>query len=151
MSLESERRANGAALEANRRAGGAAMEASRRAGGAALVAQRRGEQLQRDINSLGVRRVSQRTLRQVQPRGGIPGGMSTAFWSDHARAPSSGGGIASPLTETAYTDRQYHPDQTLLSTDGLLSFKVKPLKQLTQKDANDAEVVQIFAAPVTTP
>lgn len=149
MSLESERRANGAALEASRRAGGAAMEASRRAGGAALVAQRRGEQLQRDINSLGVRRVSQRTLRQVQPRGGIPGGMSTAFWSDNARAPSAGGGIAGPLVEPDAKQRAWWPNG-YATTDGLLVLPA--IKTLKLQDANGEPVeVQLADVSAVTP
>lgn len=154
MSLESERRANGAALEASRRAGGAAMEASRRAGGAALVAQRRGEQLQRDINSLGVRRVSQRTLRQVQPRGGIPGGMSTAFWSDSTRSPTTGGGIASPLTEKTKTDgaatvpdRDYYGTVVVATSDGIFTMEIKPIKTIKLADADGADVVVNLAEP----
>lgn len=158
MSLESERRANGAALEASRRAGGAAMEASRRAGGAALVAQRRGEQLQRDINSLGVRRVSQRTLRQVQPRGGIPGGMSTAFWSDSTRKASTGGGVAWPLTEQTTTvdgktvpDREYYPDVVLISSDGIFTYEVPPIKVTKWTDADGARDRKFLHADVPRP
>jgi len=114
------------------------------------VAASRASTFKRDLNSLETARRQTQALNTLERKGVRAATRGRGVWKEPAKA-GTGSGIASPLTETAYTDRQYHPDQTLLSTDGLLSFKVKPLKQLTQKDANDAEVVQIFAAPVTPP
>ncbi|MCO7558056.1 hypothetical protein [Metapseudomonas otitidis] len=149
MSLESERRANGAALEASRRGAGAALESSRRAVGTAMVARRRGEQLQRDLDGLSARGVSQRTLRQVQPRGGISGGISTVHWSESARpAASGGGGIASPVTEVSFDARQWWDDGWKTS-DGL--FTIPMPKKITMRDANNAEVVFEFANPAPVP
>ena len=62
-------------------------------------------------------------------------------------ATGSGGGIASPLTETAYSARLFHPEVTLISTDGFLSFKIKPVKEITFTDANAAVVKIIFKEP----
>lgn len=58
-----------------------------------------------------------------------------------------GGGIASPLVETAYADRTYYDEVTITSTDGLLTLKIKPIKSVKSRDANSAEVQQIYAAP----
>lgn len=69
-----------------------------------------------------------------------------------------GGAIASPLTETTVTigvdtvpERTYYAERTLISTDGLFSFKVKDIKSQKFTDANDAEVVLNFADPQNEP
>ncbi len=51
-----------------------------------------------------------------------------------------GGGIASPLTETAYAGRTWHPAQTLTSTDGVFTFAVRFIKTIGMTDANGAPV-----------
>ena len=51
------------------------------------------------------------------------------------------GGIASPLTETAYGDRTWYAERTIASSDGIWSLKIKPLKSIKLTDANSAEVV----------
>ena len=53
----------------------------------------------------------------------------------------NGGGIASPLTETNYADRTWHPERTITSTDGVWALKIKPLKSIKFNDAVAAEVV----------
>lgn len=70
----------------------------------------------------------------------------------------SGGSIASPLTETTATVsghevpvRTYYTERTINSTDGLFTLKVKDVKQINFKDANDAEVVFNFADPKFEP
>ena len=69
---------------------------------------------------------------QIPPRSGSSGPITS---------PASGGGIASPLTETDYVDRTWHPERTITSTDGVWALKIKPLKSIKFKDAVDAEVV----------
>jgi hypothetical protein len=71
---------------------------------------------------------------------------------------TGGGSIASPLTETTVTigvdtvpERTYYAERTLISTDGLFSFKVKDIKSQKFTDANDAEVVLNFADPQNEP
>lgn len=54
------------------------------------------------------------------------------------------GGIASPLTETAFTDREYWTGG-YTTTDGL--FVLPAIKKLSVKDANEAPVVVYFAEP----
>lgn len=57
------------------------------------------------------------------------------------------GGIASPLTETAYADREFHSVKTITSTDGLFTLKIKPVKKIKFKDAGNADVEIVFKAP----
>ncbi|MDN4148693.1 hypothetical protein QYE80_27210 [Pseudomonas tohonis] len=114
------------------------------------VSSSRASTLKRDLNSLESSRRKVQELNTLERKGVRPATRGRGVWVEKAVG-GVGGGIASPLIETAYTDRQYHPDQTLVSTDGILSFKVKPIKQIKQADANDNEVIQILAAPVTTP
>lgn len=71
---------------------------------------------------------------------------------------TGGGAIASPLTETTVAfgantvpERTYYAERTIISTDGLFSFKVKDIKSQKFKDANDAEVVLNFADPQNEP
>lgn len=100
-----------------------------------------------DINSIIRQPTQSRSLPTIEARGGVPARSGIGTWTPPTR-PTGGGGIASPLTETAYSDREYYDTGAVLpSTDGLLSFKVKPIKQITQTDSNNATVVQIFAEP----
>ena len=140
MALGDERRASGRAMEANRRAIDGAMRAARQS------------TFKRDLNALESGATARRSgaLRSVEPRGGVP---SSTARVDYTPPPSTGGGggIASPLTEASYAAREYWPVEVLTSSDGLLTFRVKPIKKIVQAEANDAEVVQIFAQPVATP
>ena len=139
-------------LEQQRRAGGAAMEQQRRAGGAAMAARRRGQATVDDINSLVKLPATKSKLAPIEPRGGLAAKQGRGDYQEPEA--STGGGIASPITEIKYSDRTYWDDITITSSDGLLSFRVKPIKQIEQVDANADEVVQIFAnpkPPVPTP
>ena len=140
MALGDERRASGRAMEANRRAIDGAMRAARQS------------TFKRDLNALESGATARRSgaLRSVESRGGVP---SSTARVDYTPPPSTGGGggIASPLTEASYAAREYWPVEVLTSSDGLLTFRVKPIKKIVQAEANDAEVVQIFAQPVATP
>lgn len=54
------------------------------------------------------------------------------------------GGVASPLTETDYADRTFHPEYEIYSSDGLFSLKIKPVASMTFLDANSETVVLNF-------
>lgn len=56
----------------------------------------------------------------------------------------AGGGVASPLTETAYADRTFHPDYEIYSSDGLFTLKIKPVASMKFTDANSEIVVLNF-------
>ena len=143
MSNEASRRASGAAMEASRRAGGAAMEASRRAGGAAMEERRRGKQLVDDINSLANPPANRKTLRTVDPVGGVPARRGSGVYQAPATS-GTGGGIASPLIEVP-NSREFHPTVLRPSTDGAVFFEVRVAKKVTMTDANGAQVVMEFS------
>jgi hypothetical protein len=56
-------------------------------------------------------------------------------------------GIASPLVEVAYAQRTFHAAQTITSTDGLLSLKIKPVKSINFVDASNSPVTIEFKSP----
>lgn len=56
--------------------------------------------------------------------------------------------VSAPASPSApYTARTYYDEYTVTSSDGLLTLKLKPIKQMKSVDANGAEVVQIYAEP----
>lgn len=57
---------------------------------------------------------------------------------------ADGGSIASPLTETAYADRTFWTQKTLLSSDGIFVLKWTPIKSVKFTDANSSEVVMNY-------
>ena len=58
----------------------------------------------------------------------------------------TGGGVASPLTETAYADRTFHAEYEIYSSDGLFSLKIKPVASMKFLDANSETVILNFKA-----
>lgn len=75
----------------------------------------------------------------------IPQRAGTA--TSKTAAGQGSGGIASPLTETAYADRTFHPEQAMTSTDGIFTLKIKPVKTINLTDAGGAAVTIEFKAP----
>ena len=151
MALGDSRRASGRANAAERQAIGTNNAAERRAIQTNNTNERRGSSIQDDLNSLIRPEKQAAQLRTVEPRGAVPAQRGSGSYVPPKAGTGTGGvGIASPLTETSYTAREYWPEQTLLSSDGLLSFKVKPIKKIVQIDANATpqEVIQLFAEPV---
>lgn len=66
------------------------------------------------------------------------------------RSPTAGGtgsGIASPLTEIDYADRQWHPEIAVASSDGVFALMIEPIKQVTFQDAQSKTAVVIFQPP----
>lgn len=58
---------------------------------------------------------------------------------------SGGGSISSPLTETA---RTYHPEQTVMSSDGIFSIRVKAVATISFVDTASSPVVFNLADPL---
>lgn len=58
-----------------------------------------------------------------------------------------GGGVAGPLTEAQASDRTLWAERNIPSSDGLLTLKVKPIKQIKLYDANAAELLVNYADP----
>lgn len=62
-------------------------------------------------------------------------------------AKGSGSGIASPLVETDYADREFHTEIMIASTDGLFTLRIKPVKKIFMKDALSNDVLLEFKSP----
>ncbi len=62
-------------------------------------------------------------------------------------AKGSGSGIASPLVETDYADREFHTAIMIASTDGLFTLRIKPVKKIFMKDALSNDVLLEFKSP----
>ncbi len=124
------------------------LEQQRRAGGAAMAARRRGQATVDDINSLVSPASQRKTLTTLDPRGRLEAKQGRG---DYVEPTTGGVGIASPLTEADYDTREYWAEKTITSSDGLLSFRIKPIKKIIQTDDNYSEVVQLFADPDPAP
>lgn len=121
--------------------------AERKAIGEAMIARRRGEQQVDDINAVVRPPKQRRALRSIEPRGGLAAQKGRGNYVPPAVNPGAGGGIASPLVETDYSTRLYWPARVGTTVDGLISFLIRPIKEVTQQDANSVVVKQQFAEP----
>lgn len=123
MSLTSERKAIGSSIEQSRRA--------------------TGKQITDDLNRLISPKPKSKPLATVPKRGALPAQAGVGKYKATTPA-STGGGIASPLTEPDVSKRQYW-DTGLQSSDGL--FFVPAIKQLSLTDSNGDPVVINLAQP----
>lgn len=57
---------------------------------------------------------------------------------------SGTGGIASPLTEKSFNDRQWHPEFTVYASDGFFSLTGRRIKSVKFTDANGGEAQIIY-------
>lgn len=137
-----ERAAIRAGISSSRGATGAA---ERRAGGSRIEAERRGESVVEDLNRLITPTRQRRTLRPVPVLGALP---VTRGRGNYTPPAVTGGGVASPFTETAYSQREFHPSLYLQSADGIFVWEIKPPAKIVMTDANGAAVEQVFAVPV---
>lgn len=153
ISNEQARRNSGQSMADARRAGGQAAEAARRAAGETMVQQRTGAAEAADINALVTTPRQRKTLRTLDPRGGLPAQVGVGKLPGTGNS-QAGGGIASPLTEkTKLVGGQTVPDADYwpagyTSSDGLFVLPARKTERFT--DANDAEVVFEFANPQGT-
>ncbi|MDR1995159.1 hypothetical protein [Azonexus sp.] len=81
-----------------------------------------------------------------KPRGAAPHATGAGLPAGQA---SGGGSIAGPLTEDDYAARTYHLDRNVQSSDGLLTFRVKPIKSIAFADANGNALVVNYAEPTS--
>lgn len=123
----------------------------RRATGQRIIEERTGKAVADDLNRLISQPRQRQTLKTVSPVGALPAGVGRGVYVPPAA--TTGGGIASPLTEktkdqggSPVADREYYP-AGLVSSDGLLILPA--IKRQTFTDANGAEVVMDFATPGT--
>lgn len=143
---QAERQAIGRNNEAARRAIGQRMVDDRKAIAAGISASR-ASTFKRDLNALEStpRRTVQ--LSQREARGTRPPTVGRGNYVAAPSAGQTGGGIASPLTETDYATREWHDPKTLKSSDGLLTFQVRAIKKVRTTDADDVEVIMIYKEP----
>jgi hypothetical protein len=73
------------------------------------------------------------------PLGPVPAGVGIGVPPD-PRTSTGGGGIASPLTETAYADRTFFTAATIQSSDGIFTLNVSRLNTINFTDANGSPV-----------
>lgn len=101
--------------------------------------------LQQTVDQL-VSRARARTLGTIKPADPIPAMTKSAAAPATAdSAPGgSGGGLASPLTETAST-RTYYAETVIPTTDGLFAVRLQRVHAVTMTDANDDPAVFNYA------
>ena len=144
-SLADQRKAIGKSISAGFDSGKSAAEA-RRAIGKRIETERRGESVVEDLNRLINPVRQRRTLRSVPSVGALPPARGRGNYTPPP-ASSTGGGIASPLTETDYALREFHAARYFTTVDGIFVWQIDPPKKFVMEDANGAPVEQIFAEP----
>lgn len=127
-----------------RRASGKAMQDSRRAGGDAMIERRTGKSQVDEINSVVVQPKARKTLKAITPRGPLPAQTSPGTDTPNPKATTSGGGLASPLTEPSFAMREFWPTG-LRSSDGL--FFLPAEKKIVMQDAEGSPAVFEYANP----
>lgn len=119
----------------------------RRAIGRSMVQQRTGQSTVDALNRVVTRQKAQKTLRQLDPRGVIPAQRGRADYAEARPGGSgsgSGSGVAWPLTEQNYAQREYHP-QGEFTSDGL--FYLPAIKKIVFTDSAGAVGEVLLAAP----
>lgn len=99
--------------------------------------------LQRDLTALVDQAQRARLDRALKAAPAAPGiGPATkrkAIAAASSVVGGTGSGIASPLTENT-TKREYYAVQTVASTDGVITVRVRRVKKIVMKDANNRVV-----------
>jgi hypothetical protein len=109
------------------------------------------------VTTDNVKLLVERLAGKKPARGGLPAaanrpaiGDATGFAQPQpkvAASGSSGGGIASPLTEMDYAQREYHPDEIITTTDGIFSASIRRVKRIILTDANLRTVDVLLGKP----
>lgn len=136
--LQQQRQAIADGMSASRAATG---QAARQAAGQAMTERRTGKSVATDINRLTRPRPPRKSLPVIEPVGALPASRGRGDY----KAPVATGGIASPVVETNYADRQWWPGGQP-SSDGL--FILPSVKRVVMADANGAEVIFDYAEPI---
>lgn len=128
--------------ETERRNTGGAMEAKRRA---------IGKSISDDLSRIVSITAPKAGLKVLDKRGSLPAKKGRGEFAG-TKSNSSGGGIASPLTEIQGADsREYYEESSsayFWSSDYLMAVELKPLKVLRLKDADNQDVELEFKKPV---
>jgi hypothetical protein len=97
------------------------------------------------INQLVDTKPERKPLPPAKPLPAIP--ASVGFSSPLQPEEATGSGIASPLTEIAWDKREWHPEQAVSSSDGLLVWYLEHPKKVMLKDAKRKAVDIILQGP----
>lgn len=88
------------------------------------------------------------TVPPLVQRGTAPAARSGApIVAGQGGTVSDGTVGAFPLTETDYAARQWWPEKTVTTTDGLFAIRFKPIKQITFLDANSQALTFNYKGP----
>lgn len=82
-----------------------------------------------DVAALAARPKTAGTLPAAQGVAPIPPRVGTPRGA-------TGSGITSPLTETAYSDRTFHPPRVLTVASGWFQFEVRDIQTMKFKDGD---------------
>lgn len=104
------------------------------------------QKLSRDLKKLTQGSGSSIRNSQLNRDINVPSNAGAVGLGRAAKA-SSGGGVASPLTEASATTRTYWPIVAQKSVDGFYVRLRRPIKSVTFTDANNETVVLNFANP----
>lgn len=94
------------------------------------------EQLHRDLNKMQSPEAPVKPLPDAANPDAVPGGTKVAKNTPSA----SGGGISSPLTETAVSDRTYHAGKYITTSDGLFAWPAVSLLKFTDAAGRTVEI-----------
>lgn len=110
------------------------------------MANTRASSFKRDLNALesGSRKAA--TLSVVEAKGARPATRGEAVYVPPTST-GTGGGIASPVTETSYAAREFYDSKYITSPDGIFVLEIEPVKKITMLDADGGDFVQVFAEP----
>src|SRR5690554_3922047 len=97
------------------------------------------DQIKSDINALIDSDPPRTALPAIEPVGGYPAQRGRSTYAAPQAAGGSGGGIASPLTETG---REYFEQEAVMSLEGVVAVTVRRTKTLYMEDA-DSQAVEL--------
>ena len=100
-----------------------------------------------DMRALTVNERQQQELAPIIKRGAMLAQRGRGDFSGSDMNQSSGGGIASPLTESPGT-RTFYNQAVVVPTNGYYAYSVRAVKKLTMTDADNNSVEINLAEPV---
>lgn len=143
MSAQDDRRDSGYRMQDSRRAIGDRMIKDRAAIKAGISAAR-ASTFKADLNALETSPRKQVTLTPREAKGARAATVGTGVYKAPASTGGTGGGIASPLTETLAADRTWW-GAGWPSTDGVFEYPAE--RRVSMTDANGAPVEFLYANP----
>lgn len=102
--------------------------------------------IRENLHALSAPENQSKTLPIIEPVGAIAARRGVAAFESSSSGGS--GGIASPLVETAFSDRTYHANKYIFSGDFLMGMEIRAVKDIVMKDDNQASVVLTFKEPI---